>query len=113
MQVPIPSCQVTWHKKCTDKLVCSKTFAVTVPTHPKFEKFHPTTIVGPPPQPPPREPEHPPPTPREPHPQPPQVNVEVVVDDAGTPDDDAEFINMNSQIGEQIAERRRRSLDEV
>ena len=31
MQVPIPSCDVTWQKKCTDKLVCSKTFEVTVP----------------------------------------------------------------------------------
>merc|ERR1712110_852284 len=32
MQLPIPSCDVTWQKKCTDKLVCSKTFEVTVPT---------------------------------------------------------------------------------
>lgn len=109
MQVPIPSCQVTWHKKCTDKLVCSKTFAVTVPTHPKFEKFHPTTIVEPPHPPPPRVIVDPAPPQSPPAPE---VNVDVVVDDAGTPDDDAEFINMNSQIGEQIAERRRRSLDE-
>ena len=31
MSVPIPSCDVTWHKVCKDKLVCSKTFEVTVP----------------------------------------------------------------------------------
>ena len=39
MKVPIPSCDVTWHKVCKDKLVCSKTFEVTVPDIPKFGKF--------------------------------------------------------------------------
>merc|ERR1711981_112675 len=150
MQLPLPSCKVTWQKKCTDKLVCSKTFEVTVPTIPnrlcKFGKCktfghdsskHPPTRTPPPPT-----------TPV------PAVgdgefnNVgsqigqqignakrstseviapEDVIDDSEIAnrqrrslvgeeveevEDDSELINLDSQIVDEIAERRRRSLEE-
>merc|ERR1712076_115678 len=177
MNVPIPSCKVTWQKKCTDKLVCSKTFEVTVPTIPnrfsqfgqqianrrkrslvtfsggfKICKFGRCKTFGPETTPPP-----PPPKTTPPHPTPAvDVNVgdgefnnvgsqigqqignakrstseviapEDVIDDSEIAnsqrrslvgeeveevEDDSELINLDSQIVDEIAERRRRSLEE-
>merc|ERR1712038_839749 len=108
MQVPIPSCEVTWQKKCTDKLVCSKTFEVTVPTIPnRFCKFGKCKTFG-------EEPSSPPPksTP------PPTQAVDVTVtrsapEEVIAPEEaigDSEFNNVGSQVGEQVANRRKRSL---
>ena len=112
MQVPIPSCEVTWQKKCTDKLVCSKTFEVTVPTIPnRFCKFGKCKTFGPettPPPPPPPKTTPPPPTPA--------VDVTVTrsaPEEVIAPEEaigDSEFNNVGSQVGEQVANRRKRSL---
>merc|ERR1712018_722135 len=108
MQVPIPSCEVTWQKKCTDKLVCSKTFEVTVPTIPnRFCKFGKCKTFG-------EEPSSPPP-PKTPPPPTPTVDVTVTrsaPEEVIAPEEaiDSEFNNVDSQIGEQIANRRKRSL---
>merc|ERR1739848_476078 len=108
MQVPIPSCEVTWQKKCTDKLVCSKTFEVTVPTIPnRFCKFGKCKTFGPETTPPPR---------TTPPPPPPTVDVTVTRSapevEVIAPEEaiDSEFNNVDSQIGQQIANRRKRSL---
>merc|ERR1712141_924374 len=53
MHVPIPSCDVTFHKVCKDKVVCTKTYEVTVPDIPKFGKFGKFGGQDPPPPPPP------------------------------------------------------------
>ena len=108
MQVPIPSCEVTWQKKCTDKLVCSKTFEVTVPTIPnRFCKFGKCKTFGPETTPPPPKTTPPPPTPA--------VDVTVTrsaPEEVIAPEEaiDSEFNNVDSQIGQQIANRRKRSL---
>merc|ERR1739848_973327 len=108
MKVPIPSCEVTWQKKCTDKLVCSKTFEVTVPTIPnRFCKFGKCKTFGPETTPPPR---------TTPPPPPPTVDVTVTRSapevEVIAPEEaiDSEFNNVDSQIGQQIANRRKRSL---
>merc|ERR1711970_497482 len=109
MNVPIPSCEVTWQKKCTDKLVCSKTFEVTVPTIPnRFCKFGKCKTFGE------EEPSSPPPksTP------PPTPAVDVTVtrsapEEVIAPEEaigDSEFNNVGSQIEQQVANRRKRSL---
>merc|ERR1711981_1542320 len=108
MQVPLPSCKVTWQKKCTDKLVCSKTFEVTVPTIPnRFCKFGKCKTFGPETTPPPPKTTPPPPTPA--------VDVTVTrsaPEEVIAPEEaiDSEFNNVDSQIGQQIANRRKRSL---
>merc|ERR1712076_141977 len=107
-QVPIPSCDVTWQKKCTDKLVCSKTFEVTVPTIPnRFCKFGKCKTFGPETTPSPPKTTPPPPTPA--------VDVTVTrsaPEEVIAPEEaiDSEFNNVDSQIGQQIANRRKRSL---
>ena len=108
MKVPIPSCDVTWQKKCTDKLVCSKTFEVTVPTIPnRFCKFGKCKTFGEEPTSPPPKSTPPPPTPA--------VDVTVTrsaPEEVIAPEEaiDSEFNNVDSQIGQQIANRRKRSL---
>merc|ERR1711981_899847 len=108
MQVPIPSCEVTWQKKCTDKLVCSKTFEVTVPTIPnRLCKFGKCKTFGPETTPPPPKTTPPPPTPA--------VDVTVTrsaPEEVIAPEEaiDSEFNNVDSEIGQQIANRRKRSL---
>ena len=108
MNVPIPSCEVTWQKKCTDKLVCSKTFEVTVPTIPnRFCKFGKCKTFGEEPTSPPKS-TPPPPTPA--------VDVTVTrsaPEEVIAPEEaigDSEFNNVGSQVGEQVANRRKRSL---
>merc|ERR1711970_474613 len=109
MNVPIPSCEVTWQKKCTDKLVCSKTFEVTVPTIPnRFCKFGKCKTFGEEPTSPPPKSTPPPPTPA--------VDVTVTrsaPEEVIAPEEaigDSEFNNVGSQVGEQVANRRKRSL---
>merc|ERR1712141_105434 len=110
MQVPIPSCEVTWQKKCTDKLVCSKTFEVTVPTIPnRFCKFGKCKTFGPETTPPPPRTTPPPPTPA--------VDVTVTrsaPEEVIAPEEaiDGEFSNVGSQIGQQIGNAKR-STSEV
>merc|ERR1712223_1191686 len=109
MNVPIPSCEVTWQKKCTDKLVCSKTFEVTVPTIPnRFCKFGKCKTFGEEPTSPPPKSTPPPPTPA--------VDVTVTrsaPEEIIAPEEaigDSEFNNVGSQIEQQVANRRKRSL---
>merc|ERR1712223_410958 len=109
MNVPIPSCEVTWQKKCTDKLVCSKTFEVTVPTIPnRFCKFGKCKTFGEEPSSPPPKSTPPPPTPA--------VDVTVTrsaPEEVIAPEEaigDSEFNNVGSQIEQQVANRRKRSL---
>merc|ERR1712223_1457174 len=113
MKVPIPSCEGTWQKKCTDKLVCSKTFEVTVPTIPnRFCKFGKCKTFG-------EEPSSPPPPPKTP-PPPPTPTVDVTVTRSApeveviAPEEaiDSEFNNVDSQIGQQIGNAKR-SASEV
>merc|ERR1712076_46784 len=110
MNVPIPSCKVTWQKKCTDKLVCSKTFEVTVPTIPnRFCKFGKCKTFGPETTPPPPKTTPPPPTPA--------VDVTVTrsaPEEVIAPEEaiDSEFNNVGSQIGQQIGNAKR-STSEV
>jgi len=118
MKVPIPSCDVTWHKVCKDKLVCSKTFEVTVPDIPKFGKFDKFGKFG--------GQDPPPPVYKEPVPTgdnpdvsvevtPQEENPEVMVDDDELINADDEIIEPDDEIegleGPMI-NRRKRSLKE-
>merc|ERR1712045_713135 len=112
MQVPIPSCEVTWQKKCTDKLVCSKTFEVTVPTIPnRFCKFGKCKTFGEEPTSPPPKSTPPPPTPA--------VDVTVTrsaPEEVIAPEQamgDSEFNNVGAQIGQQVANAKRSTSDVI